>query len=141
MQAISKTEESNLLEAYNTVHQPGRRVLVSENETEDMRAINKYEYVRELNLYLKPVEGPIEQLYNAHIEPSNIGVVSGVTTIVGHDTNKDVKVQVIIDRDGDTSVTPTRDGRTVDGPWFEKDIVYFETGDSEELNIMIVQEV
>tara|TARA_Y100000310_G_C20387545_1_gene671182 strand:+ start:324 stop:677 length:354 start_codon:yes stop_codon:yes gene_type:complete len=116
-------------------------VLTTEDESDDMEAINMYESIRELNLYLKPVEGPIEQLYNAQVEPNGIGIVNGVTTIIGHDLNKDVKVQIIVDEDGDTSVTPTRNGRTVDGPWFEKDIVYFESGDKEEINIMIIQEV
>jgi len=136
MNTITKREEGYLLEAYNSV-----TGLIVEDEADDMQAINKYADVKEFNIYLKPAEGPIEQLYKSLIDPEGVTITRGVTTIIGTDEDQDVKVQIVIDQEGDTSVTPTKDGRTIDGPWFEKDIIYFETNDPEELNIMIVQEV
>ena len=136
MNPITKREESYLVEAYNNISG-----IVVEDEADDMESISKYEDVREINIYLKPPEGPIEQLYSADIDPAGMAVSQGVTTIIGTDVNHDVDIQVIIDQAGTTSVTPIKDGKTIDGPWFERDIVYFESGDPTELNIMIVQEV
>ena len=140
--SLTNRETNNLLEAYNNVAASTSVQVLNEREDDDIEAISKYENVKSINLYVKPADGAIEQLYSANVEPVNINVTNSVVTLIGTDSEQSVEIQVVIQKDGSTSIVPiSDDGKQVDGPWFEKDPMFWDTGNSSELNLMIIQEV
>jgi hypothetical protein len=140
--SLTNTEAWLLEEAYNSVIPTRCAEIITEREDDDIEAISKYSDVRRINLYIKPVDGSIEQLYKADVQPVNINVTNGVVTIIGRDAEQKIDLQVVIQANGNTSIVPTSDsGEQVDGPWFEKDPMFWDTGSNEELNLMIIQEV
>ena len=64
-----------------------------EREDDDIEAISRYENVKTINLYVKPAEGAIEQLYSASVQPVNINVTNSVVTIIGADREQNVEKQ------------------------------------------------
>jgi hypothetical protein len=132
-----------LLEAYMSVKKPITEQVVVEREDDDMEAVSKYSNVRVINLYIMPPDGAIEQLYSASVNPEEIAITNGTTTLIGFDEEQKVDLQVIIQPDGVTSIVPTgKDGDQADGPWpMEPNPIFWDTGDETELNLMIKQEV
>lgn len=140
--SVTSSESVSLLEAYMSVKPKTDKLIITEREDDDMEAISKYKHVRNVNVYVKPKDGPITQLYQAVVDPMKMNVSKGTTTMIASDKKKDVDIQVVIDQEGKTSIVPTGDGsESVDGPWFEQDPMFWDRGDDSELNLMIIQEV
>jgi len=138
--SVTSSESVSLLEAYMSIKP--EETLITEREDDDMEAISKYKGVRNVNVYVKPKDGAITQLYQAVVDPMKMNVSKGTTTMIASDKKKDIDIQVVIDQDGKTSIVPTGDGsESVDGPWFEQDPMFWDRGDDSELNLMIIQEV
>lgn len=128
----------SIVDAYRTVHSvytPAKKIITEQLDSTDSSG-NK---INDINIYVKPVDGPIQLTYHADV--IHYREQDDIIEITAEVENTNKKIHITHFNNNEVKVTALSDDGKIEEQFIGKNITFPDDDELDELNILKIEEV